>query len=67
MQTKVTIFSREIEVSQNTVNKSDIFFREMQMCQIKVNKSDNFSLVYFSKFEKSNSGNADVLLNFVVL
>ena len=41
------IFSREIEVSQNNVNKSDIFFREMQMCQIKVNKSDNFSRVIY--------------------
>ena len=46
MQTKVMIFSREIEVSQNNVNKNDIFFREIQMCQINVNKSDNFSRVF---------------------
>ena len=45
MQTKLTFFdfSREIEVCQNNVNKSDNFSREIEICQNNVNKSDNFS------------------------
>ena len=36
-------FSREIEVGQINVNKSDNFSREIEVGQINVNKSDNFS------------------------
>ena len=35
-------FSREIEVGQNSVNKSDNFSREIEVGQNNVNKSDNF-------------------------
>ena len=35
-------FSREVEVCQNIVNKSDNFSREIEVGQINVNKSDNF-------------------------
>ena len=36
-------FSREIEVGQNSVNKSDNFSCEIEVCQNNANKSDNFS------------------------
>ena len=35
-------FSREIEVGQNSVDKSDNFSREIEVGQNSVNKSDNF-------------------------
>ena len=36
-------FSREIEIGQINVNKSDNFSREIEVGQINENKSDNFS------------------------
>ena len=36
-------FSREIEIGQNNVHKSDNFSREIEVGQIDVIKSDNFS------------------------
>ena len=39
MQTKVTIFAREIEVCQNNANKSDNFSCEFEVCQNNINKS----------------------------
>ena len=43
IKTRFIHFSREIEVGQNSVNKSDNFSCEIEVDQINVNKSDNFS------------------------